>query len=444
MQIVTILGDKKLEARVSKELVPNIECNIINHDTPEDFVSLCQIVPDVDALICDETHVKALMQTCKQNNLPLDFIYIRNAETDQKIYEADLNFHNISKDQNLLEYVKNNLNHSCIPIAADSKHRSIPIRYLNSIHKAPVNFYYKVQKEAFAHYVKIIKKDDPISAAFIEEKQEKGLKLLWVDKADKPKVIQLFNSIFLSILDQNNISRAYLDRDSIHQDIFELLTAIGLNESDIKLAESAIKDLQSNMSKGLVKSINKMFKLTGGFAYKKSYLTSMIICSLSKQVSWISASHVEALLLCAFFNDIYLTSTDMHLITSDYELNNAASLPPKQITIVEKHAEMASEWIDQLNKKQSCVPPEVIRLIKQHHGSNNGVGFKTEFDNNITKLSQLFIACEEFSDLLLKTTHNKPNIGAILTQIKEKYSSNTIHTLTDALLLTIKKELNKT
>lgn len=443
MQIVTILGDKELEARLSKELVPNIECNIINHENPDDFVSLCQIVPDVDALICDENHVQALMQICKQNHLPLDFIYIRNLETDKKIHDADLNFHNLSKNQSFLEYIKNNLNHTCIPITADSEHRSIPIRYLNSISKAPANFYYKVQKEAFAHYVKLIKKGDPISTSFIEKKQQKGLKLLWVEKADKPEVIKLFNSIFLSILDQNNISKAYLDRDSIHQDIFELLTSIGLNESDIKLAEYAIKDLQANMSKGLIQSINKMFKLTAGFSYKKSYLTCMVICSFTRHISWVSEAHTEALLFCAFFNDIFLTSTDMHLISSDFDLNNAASLPPKQITVVEKHAEMASEWIEKLNKLQNCVPPEVIRLVKQHHGSSNGIGFKTEFDKTITKLSQLFIVCEEFSDLLLKTSHSKPNIGAILTQIKDKYASPTIHTLTDALLLTIKKELNK-
>ena len=435
MQIVTILGDKELEAQVSKKLVPHIECNIINHENPEDFLSLCQIVPDVDALICDDTHVKELARTCIKNNLPLDFIYIGN----QSFHIPDLNFHKISKEQNLLEYVKNNLNHKCVPITSDSEHRSIPIRYLYSVQKSPANFYYKVQKEAFAHYVKLINQNELISHKSLKTKQDKGLKELWIVKEDKPKLISFFNSIYLAILDKNNISNAYIDRDKIHNDIFELLTSIGLNDNSIKLAACAIKDLEENMEPSLIKAINKMLKVSGSFAYKKTYLTCIIISLFGKELSWITVNHLESLQLCAFFNDVFLTTPDMHSITSDFDLNNAASMSSKEIAIVEKHAEMASEWIE----KQNAVPPETIRLIKQHHGSSNGIGFTTEFDKSITKLSQMFIVCEEFSDLLLNTSNNKPNIAAILKQIKEKFSTKTIHELTDALLMTIKKELNK-
>lgn len=435
MQIVTILDIKEIETKVSQELVPNIECNIITHENPEDFLSLCQIVPDVDALICDDTHVSTLVKICKQNNLPLDFIYIGEKEFDF----PELNFHRVSKNQSLLDYVKTNLNHTCIPISADSQHRSIPIRYLSSVRQAPANFYYKIQKENFSHYVKIIKKGDEVSPFFIQEKYEKGLLELWVEKDDKPRVINLFNEIFLKILDKNNVSSAYLDRDKIHKDIFDLLTSIGLSDKSVELATTAINEFQANLGKGLIQSLNKMLKVTGPFAYKKTYLTCIIISSFTKQISWATESHIQALLLCSYFNDVFLTSTDMHLITTAVELNNAASLTPKEISTIEKHAEMASEWIE----KQPGVPAEVVRLIKQHHGAVNGHGFQVEFDKRITKLSELFIVCEEFADQILQNTGNKLNIAGIISALKQKYSSKTIHVFADALLMTIKKEISK-
>ena len=358
---------------------------------------------------------------------------------EKSINIEEINFHKVSPSEDLVNYLQGHLNHKCIPINENEDYRQIPISYIDLIDTSPADFYLRVQRENFYHYIKVIKKNDDIDRNFLNNKKEKGLHDLFVNKDDKPHLIRLFNELFLSLLNNQGTEKKYT-KEEVHKIVFSLLTNVGVSDKSVELAVNTLNDLKENMQTGLLKTLNKMFNTNGPFSYKKSYMTSLILVDFSKQFSWITEQNKQALLLCSMFNDIALKKEDMHQVRSHEDLIHAAQMDNKDTYVIDRHAEIASQWIE----KQKDTPPEAIRLIRQHHGSATGKGFKTDLDSSITKLSQFYIVCEEFAYFLLENENKKVNIVGGIKNIKIKYKSKVIHQFADNLLEHLKKDFQNT
>lgn len=432
MQLVLLLTDKSISEQVKNTLNKGLECNLIEHNNPKDFIALYEIIPDVAAVICDDGHVNEIGEFFQQKEIHADLIYLgKNRQSINSI-----NFHQVDPKDDLINYLKEHLNHKCIPIYQNEDYRQIPISYIDLIQTSPADFYLRVERENFYHYIKVIKKYDEIDKEFLNNKKTKGVIDLYVNKDDKPHVIKMFNEMFLSILQDKNLENKKFTKEEMHKIVFSLLTTVGVSEKSVELAVNTLNDLKENMQKGLLKTLNKMFSTNGPLSYKRSYMTSLILVDFAKQFSWITEQNKEALLLCSMFSDIALKKEDMHFIRSQEDLTNSAEFDNKDTYVIDRHAEIASQWIE----KQKDIPAEASRLIRQHHGSTVGRGFKLDFDSNITKLSQFYIVCEEFAFFLLENEHKKVDIVSGIKKIKTKFSSKTVHQFADNLLEHLKKD----
>lgn len=436
MQIVLLVKDKSVSEEITKKLIKGLECNVIEHSNPSDFISLYDIIPDVAAVFCDDGDVKELISLFEKREIPADLIHVGN----ERISSTNINFHHIHPNEDLVLYLKDHLNHKCIPIDKNDDYRQIPISYIQMIDKAPANFFLRVEREHYFHYIKIVKKDDEINKEFLANKQAKGIKDLYVVKNDKPTVIKLFNELFISMLKSSDTNNKDITKEEMHKHVFSLLTSVGISEKSIELAVNALNDLKQNMHQGLLKSLNKMFSTQGPISYKRSYMTSLILMDFAKQFNWITEQNKEALLLCSLFNDIALKKESMHKVRTQEEFINAADLDNKDLYVIDRHAEIASQWIE----KQKNIPAEAARIVRQHHGSSVGKGFKTELDNTITKLSQFYIVCEEFAYYLIENEDVKVDIASGIKNIKDKFSSKIVHQIADNLLDHLKKDFNNT
>jgi hypothetical protein len=431
MQIVLLITNGALADKTYDGLNSKIECNLIEHAKPEDFLSLYQIVPDVEAIICDDEHIEELIQECRQNDIQVDLIYIG----DKQIDGSGLNFHHMTPDQDIVNYIENNLNQTCVAIDENDKHSPIPLDYLPFVKTAPCDFFLQVKKDNFFHYIKFLKKGDEIDLENLKNKASKGLKELYIDRDKKSEVIKLFNDTFIKLMSKEP-DNSEGSKEEVHKAVYGLLTSVGFSDRSTELAMNACDDLINNLNKGLLSSLNKQFKAGGTFPYKKSYMTSIVALALSRELEWITEENKKALTLAAMFNDISLNQEDMHSIISNEELNQSPLFDADK-QIVRDHAAEAAKWVT----SQKDIPPEVERIIKQHHGSASGHDFNVEIEGQVTKLSTVFIVCEEFTHYVLMNAGKKINVINGIKAIRNKYSSTTLHKVLDVLEEVLKKEL---
>jgi hypothetical protein len=221
-------------------------------------------------------------------------------------------------------------------------------------------------------------------------------------------------------------------------EIFEQLNSVGFSEQSCILAKGTIETVINSVGDGLLGDINKIFKDKESFYFKKSYMSSVIVINLARSLPWISRENINSLSISCFFNDKFLDENDMNYVTSEYELETSQFAGnDKQFRIIQNHALLCSQWISDFED----IPSEVSRIIKQHHGSINGIGFPKQIHPQVTQLSLVFMLAEEFSHRILLSKGGKLNVVSILQEIKDKYQTTKLHEYIDTLKNLLKKEI---
>src|SRR5690606_6673317 len=105
----------------------------------------------------------------------------------------------------------------------------------------------------------------------------------------------------------------------------------------------------------------------------------------------------DKLSFIAYFHDIALNTDEEAMIHSNQELKNSPLNRPSKL-LVEKHAQVAAELV----AKYPHAPMGADQLIRQHHGTLNGIGFSEHFGSNISPMAIVFIVAEEFTRIVLK------------------------------------------
>ena len=242
------------------------------------------------------------------------------------------------------------------------------------------------------------------------------------------------NNVFIDVLGGSSDPTAIAEtEDSVREEIFNELVSVGLTDRQVKVAEAAINNVVGALEKGLLTEIKSIYKSGASFNYRKSYMTSVMCTSIAKNLSWMTEDNKSALIMASFFNDRELIRDSMHYIDSDYGLS-VSDYTPKEKVIFLSHAQKAADWI----KNQKNISSEVERVVRQHHGSHAGVGFETELNNQITKLTMVFIVAEEFTMDILKSKDGQFDVKTALGRINDKYKNKSIKEIIEVLFSSLK------
>ena len=100
-------------------------------------------------------------------------------------------------------------------------------------------------------------------------------------------------------------------------------------------------------------------------------------------------------------------------------------------TIVFNHAMNSAKMVE----KFPNVPAGVTTVIKEHHGTKNGVGFADGLNTTISPLSQMFIVVEDFVDSFLKSPNpTGSQIAEIFEKLEARYNKLTYQQTLKALM----------
>lgn len=252
-----------------------------------------------------------------------------------------------------------------------------------------------------------------------------GAKRFFIPTEDRIQFVMSYTDQVLSTLGsgedvpaQKKMEAASAAMDAVSSDLVEN----GFNETTINLANQSIKSLtkfaKENTSPKIFKLLATFLKSQMSFRFKRVQLTIMLVTHVINQMDWGANEHIEKLSYVAFFHDILLYKDELAKIQSDDELENSL-LPEKDKRIVRHHA----LWTLDLLKDYPETHMGATVLIKQHHGSINGIGFCESPGSNISPLAVVFIVCEAYANEVLSYVGRDEQVDhkKIILKLAKKY-----------------------
>lgn len=270
--------------------------------------------------------------------------------------------------------------------------------------------------------------DEKSIASMIEE----GVTHLYVNKLDRLEFVNNVTSELMTLLETKDLSpdEGISAADKGMELLSKKLLTIGVNEETIKLAKANMDSMRKN-----VKSYPKMAKLLErllanktSYLFKHTQILTYVCLHIIKNIDWGNAEQEEKISFIAFFHDIVLENDKQGQIKSTLELKKA-EFETAERQLVEKHAQMAAEFVS----KFPHAPMGADQIIRQHHGTLNGVGFSEHYGNNVSPVAVVFIVAEEFTRIILKYETGPFDRPEMLRQLKEEFPTSRFQKVIDIL-----------
>lgn len=307
----------------------------------------------------------------------------------------------------------------------------IPILYFKVIRRSVCPVYSQDIDDPQKYNLRI-KANVDFQESLINEMVQEGVTYLYVDKLDRLEFVNNVTTELMTHLESTDIS---VDEEMTATDkgmelLAKKLTTIGVTEETIKLARKNIDVIKKNVKANpkLAKLIDRLLNNKTSYLYKHTQILSYVGLHIVSNIDWGNEDQEEKILFIAFFHDIVLETDEQAMIKSSLELKKAQMLPAQK-ALVEKHAQMAAEFVI----KFPHAPMGADQIIRQHHGTLNGLGFSEHYGNNVSPMSIVFIVAEEFARIILKREHGPFDRQEMLRELKEEFPTSRFQKIIDLL-----------
>jgi hypothetical protein len=294
----------------------------------------------------------------------------------------------------------------------------VPIEsyYFYDIKHTPCDVYIRIKKENNEyHFVKRLHNQDSFTTEDIKKYEAQGLKKFYVPKDYQQYFVTFVTNSIITELEKNDLTlKERLATNANAYDIVrDQINIAGLDKASTELADSCIQSM--------VKSINSAPKLADllkellsnkiSYAYQRAHLVAVIGDFILSKQTWYKPQHLDLFTFVAFFSDITLKSTEEIRINSTLELEEA-DLDDAQKQNVTSHALSASELV----MDHPSQTPDMITIIKEHHGASDGIGFEDNPGEDLHPISRVYLVSDAFVKVMLdpEGPKNKKDILSIL------------------------------
>lgn len=388
-------------------------------DTLDDFQSLLNLLTNIDVLIIDEPPVKNDFQ----------FLLQLVAEKAHSIKSILLVTEEIPLIKNAKSFPQGQIEalitHLKSLLVNENSHVngyiSVPSDSLIHFKVLPFDLFIKISEEK---YVKRIPANEDIDEATVLAFKAKGITDLYFEKK--------YNRDFSLMLLNNMINKVEKNYESeteklkARNEVFvttkEIVQSVGLPPRVIQVCESVMESISEDVVKGKDKfsSYLDRMKIQNNLTFQFRFveLTSFIATQMVDQIN--EASKVEQtkkIVFAAFFCDISLTDGSQLDYRTEESIKNLWAEDKKA---VEEHALKASGIV----AKYKNAPVDADIIVKQHHGSTDGIGFPTP-SNQILPLSKCLMAAQELAHAILKQPGKSPE--SIVKETVERFTGSPIH-----------------
>lgn len=298
-----------------------------------------------------------------------------------------------------------------------------PTHYLYPMKFTPCDIYIRLVKKEGDEYVKRFNEDEEFSRADIAKYEELGLKEFFVLKDETVEFTNALIGQSLNKVKESAPEQINEVLDSTFSISMDMIRKVGITPEAKVLADRTIAEIDQQVSKSELFSslLKRILDDKFSFSYRRSYLTSLIAASIIPQLDWGGVENYPQMLhkitMVCFFHDVYLEDERLLKVMDSTALKSqefVKNLDEKNMVI--NHAHKAASLMQSYAK----LPTGVDLVIKQHHGSSNGVGFPEQLTSALSPMTILFIVVEDFANKVL--TSEKINLEKIMEELTLKYT----------------------
>jgi hypothetical protein len=309
------------------------------------------------------------------------------------------------------------------------------IKYLKL---APVNFFLEINKGNNEKSYSVFLTRDKSILNSLQELKNNSIECIYVLANDR---LKMANSISASIIDflVINTSLNVEEKEEIVSASMNLLASslvidevspeiVNLVNRSTKIMSEIILEVPT-----LTKLLKMLMANKNGFIYTHSMLCAYVASYIVKKVPWGGETHIDKINFVLFFHDIALVPVFEKYPNSysEEEMLFIESISEEDKNLILNHARISAELVTGLKK---C-PIGADLMIKQHHGISNGVGFATEYRDDISPLSKIIIISEAFIEefMVFKNKNEAINIDLILEKLNDRFPKHTYKKIIETL-----------
>ncbi len=301
----------------------------------------------------------------------------------------------------------------------------IPLEYLHHLQTTPCDIFLRLgSTEQTFTYIKRFNEFEEIDKDDILNYSHKNITSVYIPANMTNDFLGSISSSLLQRIsktqdtsEQMEIAKEALDYSSY------VLSSFGINSEPQAFVQKVVKTILSTLDKvegKKLKRFKEIIEAKEDFYHKHVFLTGVLANSLLDEMSWeVSLENRSALTYAAFFHNFFIHSEKDILITDEAELGAIDNEERRER--IKNHAKLAHDFFLDIPD----VPFNVPKLILEHHGSKQGIGFPQSRQNS-TQLSSLFMISSDFAlkFLLIHEQGDLEKIHEILKESLEIYGKS--------------------
>lgn len=422
-QVLAFTERKEVEEVLESEIKDITGFKPVVKSNFEDFKLLLDILVKVDLVIIDSTRKDIenykIIELLKDH---LDLIKEVIVLSDEKFQFSKTQVFKFEE----FEYM---MSHVGVVLAKFQQevheYISMPIELLVHFKILPFDLFIKISKEKF---VKRIPACEEIDRKVIEALKAKGVYELYLDKKYNKEFSQLLlNNMINDLEKEYNCTSEKLEiKDDVFHTTKEIVQSLGLAPRVISLCESVMGCIIQDIlkSKNSFSSyLNHLQNAPQSFHYRYIELTSYIATQIVDDFQiFASSDFSKRVVFAAFFCDVTLKRPEWIHIRREEQLLGLSGSCIKEINM---HALKASEMV--LNYQNA--PIGAHRIIRQHHGALNGLGFSDTHLDKLCPLTKCLISSQEMAYEIL----SQPQTDAreVIGRLMNKYRGTPLQEMFD-------------
>lgn len=289
------------------------------------------------------------------------------------------------------------------------------------------DIYIRIKKKTGDQFVKRFLSGDAIGKEELHKYEAKSVVELFIKKEDHLTTMNFLLKQSMEKLKELQTSgeNAMVIASDSYDITHNLILSMGINEQSVKMSNASLASLKNNIKSStddLETYLENLLSNQGSLAFKRSYLIILfahyVIPMMKLGEEGSQQNILDQISFTSYFHDYYLLNEAHQAIMSKTELDSAGLSKQDQEHIM-NHANNATTLI----QSYPHAPIGVDIIIRQHHGTMNGVGFVEKYNPNISPTSILFVVLEAIANEVIKTNTSSNSYADILKQAIVKYET---------------------
>lgn len=431
MQIILIESDDSLRSILKFNIMKTTGSNVIEKETASEAISLLKILPSINLVICrekiglEETGLK-LANFFEREKYSTPLLVIGENDSQYKYLvtiDSDESWENIaiSVEKILgLNAVSNGGKY-------DNEYVPVGIEHFLNITSTGMgcDIFIRVKNGEDYQYIKRLRSSDCFTREDIEKYKAGGLRDFYISKDHFSSFVNFVTSqLTLKLEDEKLLS---CDRIKLTAEAYEVtldrIRSLGIDDLTVEIVKESVKSMQASLGENntLASFLKSLRADQLSYGYAHSYLCSLILHKIVDSFGWQSSQIKEKLIFVSYFHDISLNKDIMGYMNEAAVANSSLSIKDKKNVL--HHANQSALIVDSFPN----LPPGIGTIVKEHHGSRNGIGFPQSINLSISPISMMFIVVEHFVDKFfkIKGAPTAQDFEKIFEEFRAKYNGAT-------------------